>query len=242
MNIIPAIDIIDGKCVRLSKGNYKKKKIYSINPLDMALRFEENGINRLHLVDLDGARKGKIIHWKILENIANYTSLIIDFGGGIKSKKDIDILFESGAHIITIGSIAIIYPKIFQEWIDFYGKKKIILSVDVKNNKLVTNAWLKYSKISLEKFLKKNINFGIKKIICTDISKDGMLSGPGINLYKKIFKKFPKINIIASGGIRNLSDLKKLKKIGCKSAIIGKALYEGNLSLKDLKKINKKKC
>ncbi|WP_185874014.1 1-(5-phosphoribosyl)-5-[(5-phosphoribosylamino)methylideneamino]imidazole-4-carboxamide isomerase [Blattabacterium cuenoti] len=241
MNIIAAIDIIDGKCVRLIQGDYKKITIYNNDPLDVALLLENYEISRLHLVDLDGAKNGKVIHWNILEKIAKNTNLIIDFGGGIHTDEDIRIVFESGGSIATIGSIAIKNPFILKKWIHIYGVDKILLGVDIKNNQLAMNGWTKlYNKISFWNFLKEKNSHGIKKFFCTDISKDGILSGPSFSLYKKIIKKFPNMKLIASGGVTNIEDIDKLKYLGCYGVIIGKAIYENQISLVELRNWIKK--
>lgn len=236
MEIIPAIDIIDGKCVRLSQGDYSLKKTYNEDPLEVALGFEGIGIKRLHLVDLDGAKEGKIINYKTLEKIAADTNLIIDFGGGIKTDEDIIKVFSSGAAIATIGSVAVKNEELFFFWIKKYGKDKILLGADVKHEKIAINGWLEQTDLFLFDFIKKNMANDVTKIFCTDISKDGLLQGPSLSLYKKIISKFPLLNLIASGGISNLKDLHDLKDIGCSGAIIGKAFYEGYISLNDLKK------
>lgn len=234
MRIIPAIDIIDGKCVRLTKGNYETKKIYSENPLEMAKKFEASGIEYLHLVDLDGAKSGKIINYKTLEEIAKNTNLQIDFGGGLKTDEDLKIAFENGAKQITGGSIAIKNQNLFQEWIKKYGAEKIILGADVHNKKIAISGWSETSEIPIFSFLKHYQSLGIKNVICTDISKDGMLEGPSFSLYKKILKQFPNLNLIASGGVSEYDDLTKLNVMGCEGVIIGKAIYEGKISLKQL--------
>ncbi|WP_185851151.1 1-(5-phosphoribosyl)-5-[(5-phosphoribosylamino)methylideneamino]imidazole-4-carboxamide isomerase [Blattabacterium cuenoti] len=239
MKIIAAIDLIDGKCVRLIQGNYKKKKIYNNNPLDVAFLLEENGISRLHLVDLDGAKIGRVVHWKILENIAKNTNLIIDFGGGIHTDDDIRTVFENGSNMATIGSISVKKPLLLKKWIKIYGGEKILLGVDVKNYNIAINGWTKLYKIPFFDFLKKKISHGIKKIFCTDIQKDGILSGPSFSLYKKIIDKFPEIEIIASGGVSNIEDLKKLEILGCHGVIIGKAIYENKIPFSELIKWNK---
>ncbi|WP_185871816.1 1-(5-phosphoribosyl)-5-[(5-phosphoribosylamino)methylideneamino]imidazole-4-carboxamide isomerase [Blattabacterium cuenoti] len=240
MDIIVAIDLIDGKCVRLVQGDFKRKKIYNEDPLEVALLLENNGISRLHLVDLDGAKKGKVVHWKILEKIAKHTHLIIDFGGGIHSEKDIRTVFENGGDMVTIGSIAVQNPTLLKEWIHIYGDDKILLGVDIKNNKIATNGWTKFIDFPFFDFLQEKSNHGIKKIFCTDISKDGILSGPSFLLYKKIIEKFPNIECIASGGIRNMDDVEKLFNLGCNGVIIGKAIYENKISLSNIKNWKKK--
>ncbi|MCH2229350.1 MAG: 1-(5-phosphoribosyl)-5-[(5-phosphoribosylamino)methylideneamino]imidazole-4-carboxamide isomerase [Crocinitomicaceae bacterium] len=236
MRIIPAIDIIDGKCVRLTKGDYATKKIYNESPLDVALEFEANGIQNLHLVDLDGAKSKQIVNYDVLEQIASKTSLSIDFGGGIKSNNDIRIAFESGARQITGGSIAVSNPQTFEGWINLYGRNKIILGADCLDRKIATQGWLDDSEIDVLDFIKSYEQKGIRHVICTDISKDGMLEGPSFNLYKEILTKTSS-KLIASGGIASLEDLKKLKAMGCEGAIVGKAIYEGYISLKELEKL-----
>lgn len=234
--IIPAIDIIDGKCVRLTQGDYSQKKIYNENPLEVALEFEGIGIKRLHLVDLDGAKLGKIVNYKVLENIASKTNLTIDFGGGIKTENDIETVFNYGAHLATVGSIAVKNQELFFTWIKKYGANKILLGADVKNELLAVGGWLETTTVSVFDFIKENMDEGIKNIFCTDISKDGLLQGPSIDLYKNIIDKFPNINLIASGGVAQVSDLEELKKIGCSAAIVGKAIYENRITVDELKK------
>lgn len=238
MRIIPAIDIIEGKCVRLSKGKYSTKKIYNENPLDMAKTFEDCGFKYLHLVDLDGAKARKIINYKVLENLSSKTNLKIDFGGGLKSNNDLKIAFESGADQITGGSIALTNPELFKSWIDNYGQDKIILGADVKNENIAINAWDKISENKVEPFINKYLKYGIKYIICTDIDRDGMLNGPSFKLYEKIIKKNKVIKLIASGGVSKISDLPILSMLGCEGVIIGKAIYENKVSLKDLSNFN----
>jgi len=233
MRIIPAIDIIDGKCVRLSKGDYSTKKIYNENPLEVAKEFEANGIQYLHVVDLDGAKSKQIVNHNLLELIATHTNLKIDFGGGLKSNKDIEIAFECGASQITGGSIAVNNPAIFNEWITKYGTEKIILGADCHNRKIATNGWLKESELDVLDFIKSYELKGIQYVICTDISKDGMLEGASNELYKEIIKKSG-VKLIASGGVSNIEDLIQLKEMGCEGAILGKAIYEGNIPLKEL--------
>jgi phosphoribosylformimino-5-aminoimidazole carboxamide ribotide isomerase len=236
MRIIPAIDIIDGKCVRLSKGDYTTKIIYNENPLEVAKEFEANGIQYLHLVDLDGAKSKQIINHKILESIASKTNLKIDFGGGLKSDKDLEIAFECGASQITGGSIAANNPELFEQWILNYGSEKIILGADCNNRKIATNGWLKESDLDVLDFIKSYQEKGILYVICTDIAKDGMLQGTSNDLYKEILKE-TKVNLIASGGVSSMDDLLLLKEMGCEGAILGKAIYEGNISLKELQKL-----
>ena len=238
MRIIPAIDIIEGKCVRLSKGKYSTKKIYNENPLDMAKTFEDCGFKYLHLVDLDGAKARKIINYKVLENLSSKTNLKIDFGGGLKSNNDLKIAFESGADQITGGSIALTNPELFKTWIDNYGQDKIILGADVKNENIAINAWDRISENKVEPFINNYLKYGIKYVICTDIDRDGMLNGPSFKLYEKIIKKNKVIKLIASGGVSKISDLPILSVLGCEGVIIGKAIYENKVSLKDLSNFN----
>lgn len=235
IEIIPAIDIIEGKCVRLSKGDYDSKKIYNENPVEVAKEFEANGIRRLHVVDLDGAKSHHIVNYRILEKIATQTSLIIDFGGGIKSDEDLDIAFSSGAQMITGGSIAVKEPKLFSEWISKYGSDKIILGADVKDKKIAVGGWKEGTDVELMPFLDQYIKKGIKKVICTDIECDGMLQGPSTNLYKEILEEYPSLYLIASGGVSCIDDIIKLEEAKVPAVIFGKALYEGNIQLKDLK-------
>jgi phosphoribosylformimino-5-aminoimidazole carboxamide ribotide isomerase len=236
MRIIPAIDIIDGKCVRLTKGDYSTKKIYNENPLEVAKEFEANGIQYLHIVDLDGAKSKNIVNHKILESIAAKTSLQIDFGGGIKTNEAVQLAFDCGAKQITGGSIAVSNPEIFSEWISKYGAEKIILGADCNNRKIATNGWLKESEIDVIDFIDSYQNKGIQHVICTDISKDGMLQGASNELYREIIKA-TRISLIASGGVSCMNDLYQLKEIGCEGVILGKAIYEGNITLKELQQL-----
>ncbi|MDE1206650.1 1-(5-phosphoribosyl)-5-[(5-phosphoribosylamino)methylideneamino]imidazole-4-carboxamide isomerase [Tenacibaculum larymnensis] len=233
MRIIPAIDIIDGKCVRLTKGDYNTKKIYNENPLEVAKEFETNGIEYLHVVDLDGAKSSRIINHKVLEQIATKTNLKIDFGGGLKSDEDARIAFESGANQITGGSIAVKDPDVFIGWLTKYGMDKIILGADCKDRKIATNGWLQTSEVDVVEFISEYQEIGIANTICTDVAKDGMLQGASLDLYLEILSK-TSVNLIASGGVANINDLHRLKEIGCEGAIVGKAIYEGNISLKEL--------
>jgi len=235
IEIIPAIDIIEGKCVRLSKGDYDSKKIYNENPVEVAKEFEANGISRLHVVDLDGAKSHHIVNYRILEKIATQTSLVIDFGGGIKSDEDLDIAFSSGAQMITGGSIAVKEPELFSEWISKYGSDKIILGADVKDKKIAVGGWKEGTDVELMPFLDQYIKKGIKKVICTDIECDGMLQGPSIDLYKEILEEYPSLYLIASGGVSCIDDIIKLEEAKVPAVIFGKALYEGKIQLKDLK-------
>ena len=238
MRIIPAIDIIDGKCVRLTKGDYSTKKIYNENPLEVAKEFEAAGIEFLHVVDLDGAKASQIINYKVLEQIASKTNLKIDFGGGLKSDKDLEIAFNSGAHQITGGSIAVKNSAIFESWIEKYGAQKIILGADFYpdnvGGKIATNGWQEESTLELIPFIKGYQDKGIQYVICTDISKDGMLQGPSFEVYKKIISEVKNVKLIASGGISTFDELPRLAENGCEGVIIGKAIYEKKISLKQL--------
>ena len=238
MRIIPAIDIIEGKCVRLTKGDYNTKKIYNENPLEVAKEFEAAGIQYLHIVDLDGAKANKIINHKTLEQIASKTNLKIDFGGGLKSDKDLEIAFNSGANQITGGSIAVKNPIIFESWIAKFGAEKIILGVDfypdTKGGKIATNGWQEKSELVLIPFIQSYQKKGIHYLICTDISKDGMLQGPSFDIYSEILSETTNLKLIASGGISTFDEIPKLASIGCEGVIIGKAIYENKISLKQL--------
>lgn len=238
MRLIPAIDIIEGKCVRLTKGDYNTRKIYNENPLEIAKQFEASGIEYLHLVDLDGAKSQHIVNRKTLEQIATKTSLKIDFGGGLKSDADLKIAFESGANQITGGSIAVKNPEVFKGWIKTFGSQKIILGADAKDEKVAVSGWQESSQLELLPFILDYLNEGIQYVICTDISKDGMLEGTSNELYSKILNEAFGIKLIASGGVSCVDDLYKLAEIGCEGAIIGKAFYEGKISLKELEKFN----
>ena len=234
MRIIPAIDIINGKCVRLSKGDYASKKIYNENPLEVAKMFESHGVNYLHLVDLDGAKASHIVNYKVLEKIASKTNLNIDFGGGLKSDEDLHIAFQSGAKQITGGSIAVKNSSIFKKWLHNYGADKIILGADAKNEKIAVGGWLEASKEDLIPFIQKYENEGVSYVICTDISKDGMLTGPSFDLYKKILNSTSNIKLIASGGVSTFDELPRLAEMGCEGTIIGKAIYEHKISMKEI--------
>ncbi len=236
MRIIPAIDIIDGKCVRLSKGDYATKKIYNEHPLEVAKAFEGVGIQYLHLVDLDGAKSQHIVNYKVLEDIASQTSLQIDFGGGLKTDKDLHIAFESGAKQITGGSIAVKDPDIFKGWLKTYGADKIILGADAQDEKVAISGWMEDSQEALIPFITAYKKEGVSYVICTDISKDGMLEGPSFDLYKRILEEVPGVNLIASGGISHFDELPKLAEMGCEGTIIGKAIYEQRISLEQLEK------
>ncbi|MDP2069002.1 MAG: 1-(5-phosphoribosyl)-5-[(5-phosphoribosylamino)methylideneamino]imidazole-4-carboxamide isomerase [Lutibacter sp.] len=234
MRIIPAIDILNGKCVRLSKGDYGTQKIYNENPLEVAKMFESHGIEYLHLVDLDGAKSSHIVNHKVLETIAKNTKLKIDFGGGLKSDDDLRIAFESGAHQITGGSIAVKNEEGFKSWLKKYGSDKIILGADALNEKIAVSGWLESSEEDLIPFIQNYIKEGIQYVICTDIAKDGMLEGPSFELYKKILVEAKGIKLIASGGISTFDELPKLAEMGCEGTIIGKAIYEHKISMKEL--------
>lgn len=236
MRIVPAIDIIDGKCVRLTKGDYNTKKIYNKNPLEVAKEFENHGIEYLHVVDLDGAKSNHIVNYRILEQLATKTGLKIDFGGGLKSDDDLKIAFESGACQITGGSIAVNNPTQFLNWLTLYGSKKIILGADCLNRKIATNGWQEGSDLDVLDFIKNYEIKGISNVICTDISKDGMLQGASNKLYQEILGA-TKINLIASGGVSSINDIIVLKEMGCEGAILGKAIYEGFITLKELSTI-----
>ena len=235
IEIIPAIDLIDGKCVRLSQGDYNQKTTYNENPLEVAKMFEDAGIKRLHLVDLDGAKAHHIVNQKVLEKIATSTNLIIDFGGGLKSDDDLRIAFESGAQMITGGSIAVRNPEIFESWIEKFGAEKIILGADVNNEKIAVGGWLESTDIDLIPFVENYLSKGISKVICTDISKDGMLQGPSVDLYIKMLKAQPEMYLIASGGVSSVADIEQLNDAGIPAVITGKAIYEGRIKLSDLK-------
>ncbi len=236
MKLIPAIDIIGGKCVRLTKGDYGTKKIYNENPLEVAKSFEDNGISYLHLVDLDGARSNRIVNYKVLEKLAIKTNLCIDFGGGIKSDEDIAIAFDSGASKITAGSVAVQKRALVEDWIRRFGAEKIILGADCKERMIATNGWLKSSEMDVIEFINSYNKTGISEVICTDISKDGMLQGPATELYREILDKTD-IDLIASGGVSSMDDLYLLIELGCSGAIIGKAIYEGKITLKQLREL-----
>ena len=234
MRIIPAIDIIEGKCVRLTKGDYNTKKIYNENPVEVAKEFEAAGIQYLHVVDLDGAKASHIVNYKVLEQIASKTNLKIDFGGGLKSDKDLQIAFNSGANQITGGSIAVKKPEIFESWIAKFGADKIILGADCNNEKIAVSGWQEESDLKVIPFVKDYQFKGISYVICTDISKDGMLEGPSFELYQRILENTPKIKLIASGGISTFDEIPKLAEMNCEGVIIGKAIYENRISLKQL--------
>jgi len=238
IQLIPAIDLIEGKCVRLSKGDYDTKKIYNENPLEVALEFEAHGIQRLHLVDLDGAKAGRIINHKVLETIASKTDLVIDFCGGLKTSEDLRIAFESGASMVTGGSIAVKNPDEFTGWVQKYGSGKIILGSDVKDRKIAVSGWLETSNLELFPFLEDYMAKGITQTICTDISKDGMLEGPSLELYEEIQARFPSLFLIASGGVSSMDDIEKLHQAGVPAVIFGKAIYEGRISMAEIERFH----
>lgn len=234
IEIIPAIDILDGKCVRLSQGDYGQKKVYNEDPLEVAKMFEAHGIHRLHLVDLDGAKANRIINYKTLERIASRTSLLIDFGGGLKSDADLEIAFDNGAEMVTGGSIAVRNPEVFSRWIQTYGAKRIILGADCRDGKIAVSGWTEETGEALLPFIGKWRQQGIIKVICTDIEKDGMLAGPNIELYREIQDKDPETYLIASGGVSCIADVERLNEASIPGVIIGKAIYEGKITLKEL--------
>ncbi len=236
MKLIPAIDILDGKCVRLTKGDYTTQKVYNTNPVEVAKEFEANGIRFLHLVDLDGAKSKHIVNYKVLENIAQATSLQIDFGGGIKSNQDVKIAFESGAKQLTGGSIAVQEPALFLSWLEQFGSERILLGADANQRMIATQGWLATSGLEVVDFIRSFEQKGIQSVVCTDISKDGMLQGPSLDLYKEIMQETG-VQLIASGGVSSIDDLKQLKELGCAGAIIGKAIYEGRITLYELSKL-----
>ena len=238
MQIIPAIDIIEGKCVRLTEGDYAQKKIYNENPLEVAKAFEGIGLMRLHLVDLDGAKAGEVVNWKVLEKIATQTSLKIDFGGGIKKEATLKMVLESGATYATIGSLAVKNPELFQEWISRFGAEVFMLGADVFEEKIAIGGWLEKTNITVFDFMKMYMDKRVSQMFCTDIQKDGKLQGPSIDLYEKIITQFPTLNLIASGGVSSLDDLIELEEIGCSAAIVGKAIYENKITINDLATFN----
>jgi phosphoribosylformimino-5-aminoimidazole carboxamide ribotide isomerase len=234
MRIIPAIDLIDGKCVRLTQGDYAQKKIYNENPLDVAKSFEDQGLQYLHLVDLDGAKAGKVTNWKVVESITKHTKLSVDFGGGIKTDDEMQKLFDVGVKQVNLGSIAVKeQPKVIR-WISEFGSEKIILSADVKNNMIAISGWQENSSLPITGFLRDYVQNGIQYVTCTDISTDGMLTGPNIELYKTLILSFPQLHLVASGGVSNMDDLQELRRIGVDGVIVGKAIYEGRVKLEEL--------
>ena len=234
IELIPAIDIIDGKCVRLTKGDYATTKVYNEDPLEVALEIESYGLQRLHVVDLDGAKSKHVVNYRVLERIASRTSLKIDFGGGIKSDEDLVIAFENGAQMVTIGSIASQKPELFLKWLNAYGSNKMILGADTRDGFISVNGWLEESRQELLPYLGEYIKHGVKNVLCTDIHKDGMLQGPSIGLYKQIMSAYPTLHLIASGGVSSLDDIRQLNEAGIPAVVFGKALYEGRFTLKEL--------
>ena len=237
MKIIPAIDIIDGKCVRLTQGDYTQKKIYHEDPLDAARSFQDAGLTHLHLIDLDGAKTGKVQNWDVIQRITQGTKLNVDFGGGIKTTDEIKRLLDIGIKQVNLGSIAVKEPQKVTEWLDQFGQDAIILSADVKDENISISGWQEGSGINLVTFLRDYVSRGIKHVTCTDIGTDGMLTGPNVELYKKVLLSFPQLHLIASGGVSNLDDLEELKQIGVDGVIVGKAIYEGRITLEQLTKI-----
>ena len=236
IEIIPAVDLIDGKCVRLSQGDYNRKTVYNEDPLEVARMFEDAGINRLHLVDLDGAKAKHIVNYKVLEKIAAKTNLVIDFGGGLKSDEDLKIAFNSGAAMVTGGSIAVKEKETFLNWLETFGSEKIILGADAKDEKIAVSGWQESTELPVIDFIAEFHKQGIKKVISTDISRDGMLTGPAFELYSEIMEKLPGIEIIASGGISSMDDILKLDEMGVPGVITGKAIYENKISLNEIEK------
>ena len=239
IELIPAIDLIDGKCVRLTKGDYNQKKIYNENPVEIAKGFEEMGFKRLHVVDLDGARSKHIVNVDVLNAITTETNLIVDFGGGIKSEGDIEKAFANGASMVTIGSIAVTQPELFLKWLDQYGAEKLILGADVKNGMISINGWKEDSAEQLLPFLKKYIDHGVKNVLCTEISKDGTLQGPALQLYQEIMAAYPQLHLIASGGVSSNEDIIALDQAGIPAVVFGKAFYEGKINIPELLTTNK---
>jgi len=237
IELIPAIDLLDGKCVRLQQGDYDNKKIYSDNPVEVAKMFEDYGMQRLHVVDLNGAISHHVENYRILNMIASRTSLTIDFGGGVKSDEDLIIAFENGAQLVTIGSVAVTDPELFDKWFAKYGREKIILGADVKNEKIAVKGWTEESELELIPFIENYFHKGVEQVICTDIARDGMLSGPNIDLYKRILEKYATLHLIASGGVSCIDDIKKLNEAKVPAVIIGKALYENKITLEELEKL-----
>lgn len=238
MIIIPAIDIIDGKCVRLTHGDFNAKTVYAEDPLDMALRFQDAGLSRLHLVDLDGARTGAVKNLKVLERIASLTNLSIDFGGGIKTRQVLDQVFSAGADFVSVGSVAVKSPDEFLLWVSDFGPDRFLLGADVIGKNIAINGWIDQTAIHVLDFIHQFFSVGIKTIFCTDVSKDGAMQGPSIDLYKEIISANTNVNLIASGGVSSMDDLVTLKEIGCYGAIVGKAIYEGKIELNDLIRFN----
>ncbi len=238
MEIIPAIDIIDGKCVRLTEGNYASKTVYEASPLEMAKQYESLGFKRLHLVDLDGAKAGKVTNWKIVEDIAAHTQLVLDFGGGVKTSAEVKRIIDLGVQYVTVGSIAAKHPEEFKNWLISFGTDKFFLGADVRDNKIMTGGWVDATEIDVMNFVDDYMRLGVNHFFCTDISKDGKLMGPSIDLYRSMIESLPGLHLVASGGVSSMEDLQDLKAIGCKGAIVGKAIYEGKIDLKVLSSFN----
>lgn len=236
IEIIPAIDIIDGKCVRLTQGDYNQKKVYNEDPVEVAMMFEDAGIKRLHTVDLDGARSSHVVNTRVIERIATHTNLTIDFGGGIKSDEDLRKAFDAGAQMVTIGSVAVKEPELFASWVETYGGEKIILGADVKNGYISISGWLEEGEQKLMDFICHHTKNGIHNVLCTDISRDGMLQGPAIELYKDIMAHYPTLHLIASGGVSCINDIERLNDAGIPAVVFGKAIYEGRINLKELER------
>jgi len=234
MEIIPAIDLINGKCVRLTEGDYSRKTEYALSPLEIAKQYQNHGIKRLHLVDLDGAKQGKVVNWQIAEQLALHTDLVIDFGGGVKTAAEVERIIDLGIEYVVVGSVAAKQPEVFADWIVRFGPNRFMLGADVRNEMIMVSGWLEKSSLSLMPFLETQINQGISNVFCTDISKDGKLEGPAVDLYCKIKLAFPAFNLIASGGVSSMDDIHALAKAGCNGVIIGKAIYEGRISIQDL--------
>lgn len=236
IEIIPAIDIIDGKCVRLTQGDYNQKTVYNEDPVEVAMMFEDAGIKRLHTVDLDGARSSHVVNTRVIERIATHTNLTIDFGGGIKSDEDLRKAFDAGAQMVTIGSVAVKEPELFSSWVETYGGEKIILGADVKNGYISISGWLEEGEQKLMDFICHHTKNGIHNVLCTDISRDGMLQGPAIELYKDIMVHYPTLHLIASGGVSCINDIERLNDAGIPAVVFGKAIYEGRINLKELER------
>lgn len=234
IELVPAIDVIDGKCVRLTKGDYNNKTTYNDSPLDLAIRFESLGFRRLHMVDLEGAKSKHVVNIETLKKITDSTNLKVDFGGGIKTEDDIKMAFDNGASMVTVGSVAVTHRQLFMKWLDQFGAERIILGADVRNGKVSINGWKEDTAEDIVSFLKYYVGKGVKNVLCTDISKDGMLSGPAFSLYQSILASFPEINLIASGGVSNVDDIKKLEEKGVHSVVFGKAIYEGRINIETL--------
>ena len=240
MELIPAIDIIDGQCVRLTKGDYAQKTVYRNHPWEVAKEFETYGFKRLHVVDLDGAKAKHIVNSEVLQKITTETSLTVDFGGGIKTDEDIEKAFASGAQMVTVGSIAVTNPELFLSWIKKYGTDRMILGADVRNGKISINGWKEDSSEDLLPFLRKYVDAGVTNVLCTEISKDGTLQGPAIDLYKRIMQEYPSLHLIASGGVSSIDDIKALEAAGIPAVVFGKAIYEGRINLKELEIIDQR--